>query len=63
MINNSIQKNKHFKTIKDVAKILDEKEHTIRFWISKFKDIPLNQIGDYQKRKFFSDSDLNKLRN
>ena len=62
MINNTEENDKHFKTIKEVAKILNEKEYTIRFWLSKFKNISLNQIGGYQKRKFFSQKDINKFK-
>ncbi len=53
---------KNYRTLKEVSNDLNEEEHTIRFWISRFKEIPLNQFGDYQKRKFFSNQDFENLR-
>ena len=36
---NKNNNSKYFKTIKDISKIIEVQEHTIRFWISKFNSI------------------------
>ena len=41
---NKNNNSKYFKTIKDISKIIEVQEHTIRFWISKFNSIYFNEI-------------------
>ena len=55
---NKNNNSKYFKTIKDISKIIEVQEHTIRFWISKFNSIYFKKIGSFQKRKHFSNEDI-----
>jgi len=51
--------NKSYYTISEVAKILDIKEHTIRYWDSKLPD--LSKKSDKGKTRFFSKTHINKI--
>tara|TARA_Y100000590_G_scaffold465821_1_gene639243 strand:+ start:2301 stop:2630 length:330 start_codon:yes stop_codon:yes gene_type:complete len=60
---NKNNNSKYFKTIKDISKIIEVQEHTIRFWISKFNSIYFKKIGSFQKRKHFSNEDIEIFKN
>jgi len=51
--------NKSYYTISEVSKILDIREHTIRYWDSKLPG--LSKKSDKGKTRFFSKIHINKI--
>ena len=50
---------KIYKTISEVAKILNVNIHVIRYWDSK---LGISQQSNTNKKKFFNNSEINKLK-
>tara|TARA_Y100001970_G_C13729684_1_gene600862 strand:- start:150 stop:497 length:348 start_codon:yes stop_codon:yes gene_type:complete len=50
---------KIYKTISEVAKILNVNIHVIRYWDSK---LGISQQSNTNKKKFFNSSEINKLK-
>ena len=51
--------NKKYYSIGEVSNLLGIKEHTIRFWNSKFPD--LSKVSEKGKTRFFALNHINKL--
>tara|TARA_Y100000590_G_scaffold308439_1_gene348235 strand:- start:468 stop:812 length:345 start_codon:yes stop_codon:yes gene_type:complete len=52
-------KNKNYKSISEVSKLLKIKQHVIRYWDSQFDGIS-TRMGA-RKRRFFSNNNIKKL--
>ena len=52
-------KNKNYKSISEVSRILNIKQHVIRYWDTKFDGVS-TRLGN-RKRRFFNSKNIKKL--